>query len=106
MPLFQITRPVPGWNDDELEAAGVRAQTCVGSFEGLRWVRSFLDAEHEVVTCIYEAPDAQSIRHHAAVSELPCTDIREVSESVPLAEPEPEPALNLLNGAAAQLALP
>jgi len=84
MPLFQITRPVPGWNDDELAAAGVRAETCVGSFPGLRWMRSFLDAENEVVTCFYEAADVDSVRLHAAVSELPCEEVREVTEFLPV----------------------
>lgn len=84
MATYQITRSVTGWSEDELQAAGMRAETCVGSFEGLRWLRSFLDAEHETVTCYYEAPDAQSIRDHSAVSEMPCDEIRQVEEFRPL----------------------
>ena len=83
MPTYQITRFVRGWNEDELQAAAMRAETCVGSFHSLRWLRSFLDAENEIVTCYYEALDSQSVRDHAAVSELPCDDVREVEEVTP-----------------------
>ena len=88
MALFQITRSLSGWTDDEIEAGALRAETCVGSFEGLRWVRSFFDPEREVSYCIYESPDAQSIRDHATTSDIPCEEVREVREYLPI-ESEP-----------------
>ena len=91
MPLFQITRQLPSWTQEEIEAGSVRTQMCVGWFEGLRWIRSYQDPEREISTCIYESPDADTIRRHSLISEVPADEIHEVREWLPEADP-PESA--------------
>jgi len=80
MAVFQITRHMPGWSDDELTAGSVRAQMCAGWFEGVRWLRSFQDEQREVFTCYYEAPDEATVRRHAELAEIPCDEVHEVRE--------------------------
>ena len=103
MPLFQITRYMPGWTEDEIEASGVRTQLCAGWFEGLRWIRSYQDVEREMFTCIYEAPDADTIRRHSQISEIPADEIHEVHEWLPEADP-PEVAGSVIAEPVAQRA--
>lgn len=83
MPLFSIRRPFPGAQPTDVDAAGFRALACTPFYPGMRWVRTFWDAEREETLCIYEARSVDDIRRHSEQAGLPCEEVREVAEKLP-----------------------
>ncbi|MEX2081766.1 MAG: nickel-binding protein [Dehalococcoidia bacterium] len=83
MPLYQIRRDLPGASAADIDAASFRAIVCATEFAGVHWIRSYWDEPGGVITCYYEAPDAQTVRDHAARSRIPCDEILEVAEVLP-----------------------
>ena len=51
--------------------------------EGVKWIFSFLSADKRKTYCLYEAPDAESIRAAARRANVPADVIIEVSELSP-----------------------
>jgi hypothetical protein len=51
--------------------------------EGIKWLFSFLSADKKKTYCLYEAPDADSIRKAAKRLELPADVIIEVGDLRP-----------------------
>lgn len=91
MPLFSIRRDMTGMDEEQLEAASMRAAFCTYLFdERLHWIRSYFDAERHELRCIYEAASADDIREHARLAQVPCDEVTEVREL--LAEPYLETA--------------
>jgi hypothetical protein len=95
MPLFTIRREVPGADRTEIDAAAFRAIVCAYEYPGLRWVRSYWDAEAGELSCLYEAESAQQIEEHSRRSRIPCDAVREVIQFGPeeyaqIAGPPPE----------------
>ena len=83
MALFRIERQLPPVTQDDIDAAAYRSRACLSRFKGLRWVRSYYDAERYRFTCFYEAPSADLIREHAAMAAIPCDSVTEVVEYLP-----------------------
>ncbi len=83
MQLWMIERNVAGWSDDELAAAGLRAKMCLGWYPDVFWVRSYIDRQRELVTCIYLAESEQALREHAKTAALPCDGVWPVEEVDP-----------------------
>ena len=83
MPRYLVLRKVPGATDEDIDAAALRAIWCLPEFPSLRWVRSYWDRELEELRCIYDGPDPQLIREHAANSQIPCDEVRAVTEFGP-----------------------
>ena len=81
MPRFIIERNFA----EQLEltkdgAAGVKR---INDEEGVNWIFSFLSADKRKTYCLYEAPDAASIRAAARRANIPADVIIEVSELSP-----------------------
>jgi hypothetical protein len=79
-------------NVADLEAAAVRS-TAEGdkAGSGVRWIRSYVvpeEGESVGTVCIYEADSPETIRAHAAASEMPADDILPVLDTV-LVRPDP-----------------
>ncbi len=69
MALFVIERNFADQLDpDALDQAGIKA---VNDDVGVRWIYSFLSADKKKTYCLYEAPDAESVKQHAAELGLP-----------------------------------
>lgn len=83
MPLYAILRNMAGLSDEEIDAAGYRAVICAIEYDGLRWVRSFLDRQREMMTCLYEASNEDQVREHSRRSRISCDEVREVEEVLP-----------------------
>ena len=83
MPLYLIDRDISSFDENDLEGAALRALACTYSFQGMRWVRSFLNEETGASFCIYEAESAEDLREHAVLANLPCDEVREVTEIEP-----------------------
>ena len=81
--LYQVHRNIAGWSDEDLDAAAVRTQTCAAWFEGMRWVRSYLDAAEHTLLCYYEAANEEDVRRHAEAADVPCDRVAEVREVLP-----------------------
>ena len=60
---------------DELDRAGINL---VNDEVGVRWVYSFLSADHKKTYCLYEAPNPGAIREAAARLGIPADVIVEV----------------------------
>jgi hypothetical protein len=80
MPKFLIERELPGagrLTAEELQ--GISAKSC-GVLRELgplvQWVQSFITDDK--ITCIYIAPDAESVREHARRGGFPANQVLEV----------------------------
>lgn len=80
MPKFLIERELPGAGQltaEELQ--GISAKSC-GVLRELgpevQWVQSFVTDDK--ITCIYIAPDAESVREHARRGGFPANHVLEV----------------------------
>jgi Protein of unknown function (DUF4242) len=76
MPLFMIERTfaeqLDVTDDDVTLIEGMNAE------EGVRWLFSFLSADHLCTYCLYEAPSADAIIAAARRANLPADKIIEV----------------------------
>ena len=84
MPLFLITRDVPGITQEEMDAAAYRAITCAFNYDGLTWWHSYWDKQSGVLHCVYEAQSAEDIFEHAQAARIPCDEVREVEQFGPV----------------------
>lgn len=78
MPLFLVRREVPSVQEEDLRSAILRAVSCAFNFDGMRWVTTYLDHEHERAYCVYEARDAEELRDHAERARIPCDEITSI----------------------------
>ena len=85
MAVFQIERSIAGMSEEELEAGGYRAVSCSSRYDGLVWLRSFVDPERGRSTCFYEARSRDDLINHQADAELAWDTIVEVQEFTPAA---------------------
>ena len=83
MPLFLIRRDLGQVSKEDVDAASIRALSCVFNYEGMRWVTSYWDQPGGKVFCVYEARDAQQIVDHSAQSRIPCDEITNVQQVDP-----------------------
>jgi hypothetical protein len=80
MPKFLIERELPGAGQltaEELQ--GISAKSCGVLRElgpDVQWVQSFVTDDK--ITCIYIAPDAESVREHARRGGFPANHVLEV----------------------------
>jgi hypothetical protein len=92
MLLYAIIRRNSFISFAELEHAAVRATAVADApGSGVRWIRSYVLAEEsaEVGTvCIYEADSPETIRAHAAASEMPADEIERILDTV-IVRPDP-----------------
>jgi hypothetical protein len=81
MPRFIIERNFA----EQLEVTkdGAANVKRINDDEGVQWIFSFLSADKKKTYCLYEAPDAESIRAAARRANLPADVIIEVSELNP-----------------------
>lgn len=76
MPVFMIERRYAERLEADAEMAA--AVNRVNDAEGVRWLSSFLSADKRKTFCLYEAPDAESIRRAASRAGLPADVIVEL----------------------------
>ena len=82
MPMYVIERSFAEMLDpDGLDYAGIKQ---VNDDTGVRWVYSFLSADHKKTYCLYEAPNPEAIREAAARLGLPADVVIEVDQVNPL----------------------
>lgn len=87
MPKFLIEREIPGaHNLTPADLQAIAAKSC-GVIAGLnheghdiQWVHSFISENK--ITCVYIAPDEQTLREHAIRGEFPANGITEVTGMV------------------------
>lgn len=83
MPLYKVERDLDSFDENDLEGAALRALACAYWFQGMRWLRSYLDEEIGLSICIYQANSADDVREHAVAANIPCGEVREVIEIGP-----------------------
>lgn len=76
MPRYMIERNFA----EQLEATKEGADTIrhINDEEGVKWLFSFLSADKRKTYCLYEAPDAESIRVAARRANIPADVIIEI----------------------------
>ena len=81
MPRFIIERNFA----EEVELTKDKAAEIrrINDEEGVEWIFSFLSADKRKSYCLYEAPDAESIRAAARRADVPADVIIEVSDLTP-----------------------
>jgi hypothetical protein len=96
MKLYTIRRRNAWGSPEEVQAIAERAKEVADTeFPGeVRWIRSYVLADEEGTLgslCVYQAPDAETIRRHAHRVGMPADEISEVLDTV-LVRPDPTPA--------------
>ena len=81
MPRFIIERNFA--QQLEMTKDGAADVKRINDDEGVKWIFSFLSADKRKTYCLYEAPDAKSIRAAARRANVPADVIIEVSELSP-----------------------
>ena len=82
MPLYVIERNFADQLDpDELDYAGIQL---VNDDVGVRWLYSFLSADHKKTYCLYEAPNPEAIREAAARLGIPADVVIPVEQITPV----------------------
>ena len=81
MPLFLIER---NWAQDlQLDGVAVSQIRQINDEIGIEWLFSFLSADKRKTYCLYEAPNAESIRAAARRLDIPADVIIAVNEIRP-----------------------
>lgn len=86
MPRFVIERLFPDGLNIPISAEGAATTAQVGSVnasEGVNWVHSYVSEDKKRSYCVYDAPDADSIRRAAEKNGLPIEKITPVSVLTP-----------------------
>ncbi len=83
MPLYRVDRHLGPVDSAEIDAASYRSVACIPYFEGMAWLRSYFDASTGQMTCFYEAQQAEDVRRHAQMAQIPCDAVTEVTEVLP-----------------------
>jgi hypothetical protein len=81
MPRFLIERNFA--EQLELNSEAATAVRRINDEEGVKWLFSFLSADKKKTYCLYEAPNAESIRAAARRNNIPADVIVEVSDLRP-----------------------
>jgi hypothetical protein len=81
MPKFLIERNFA--EELEVTEADVLGITKINDDAGVKWLFSFLSPDKRKTYCLYEAPDAESIRRAAKMANVPADVIVEVSDIGP-----------------------
>ena len=80
MPFFIIERRfADALEPDPASAAEINL---INDAESVRWLYSFLSADHLKTYCLYEAPSSEAIRRAAVRAGLPADVIVEVTDLV------------------------
>jgi hypothetical protein len=91
-----VIRREKGWpSPAELEKSAARSTEVANKEfpDEIRWIRSYVIPEEDGsvgTVCIYQAPDAETIRRHASRVGMPADEILDVRELV-VVRPDPEP---------------
>ncbi len=80
MPLFMIERHWAERLDPTPDLA--KPLNEVNAEEGVRWLYSFLSADHRKTYCIYEAPDPDALREAARRAGIPADVIVELDRRI------------------------
>jgi hypothetical protein len=80
MPRFVIERAIPGagsMSDEELREVSLRSLEALRELgPSIQWIHSFVTDDK--VYCVYVAPDEETVRRHAALTDLPADRISAV----------------------------
>ena len=88
MPIFMIERQYA--EAIEADPAGAAEINSINDEESVRWLYSFLSADHRKTYCLYEAASEEAIRRAAFRAGIPADVIVEVTGLVrPTGELEP-----------------
>ena len=80
MPKFVIERDIPGAGQltpQDLKAISQKSCGVLNSMgPGIQWIHSYVTDDR--VYCIYQAPDAATVRRHAELGGFPANKVSEV----------------------------
>ena len=82
MPRYLIQRTFPGGLAilaNEVAADAFRRVVETNAELGVTWLHSYVSEDKQTMTCLYEAPDADTIREAAELNDLPVDLITRVS---------------------------
>ena len=82
MPRYLVKRTFPGGLAVPADEAGAQVFARVVATNadvGVTWLHSYVSEDKQTMTCLYEAPDADTIREAAELNDLPVDLITRVS---------------------------
>ena len=82
MPRYLVKRTFPGGLAVPADEAGAQVFARVVATNadvGVTWLHSYVSEDKQTMTCLYEAPDPDTIREAAELNDLPVDLITRVS---------------------------
>ncbi|TWE11936.1 DUF4242 domain-containing protein [Rudaeicoccus suwonensis] len=83
MPRYVIERTLPGagqLDDQQLHDISAKSNEVLDSMPDVTWVESYVSDDK--LFCVYDSPDADSIREHAEQGGFPCDAVNEVRHTI------------------------
>lgn len=83
MPKYVIERELPGagaLTDDQIHGISQKSNEVLSGMPDVQWVQSYVTDDK--IYCVYVAPDADSIRQHAAEGGFPANSVSEVARII------------------------
>lgn len=83
MPRYVIERTLPGagqLNDQQLHDISAKSNEVLDGMPDVSWVESYVSDDK--LFCVYDSPDAESIREHAQQGGFPCDAVNEVRRTI------------------------
>jgi hypothetical protein len=91
MPKFIIERDIPGagsLSPQDLQAISQKSCGVLRDMPAVQWIQSYVTADR--ITCVYLAPDEESVREHARRGGFPADRVLQVRAIIDPATAEGE----------------
>lgn len=78
MHRYMVVRTFPAGALEGLDEEGKQAVNAKNAANGVRWIRSYANADLTKTFCVYEGPSEEAIRQAAEANEIPVDYIVEI----------------------------
>lgn len=82
--LVLVRRQLEPLTPGEFRAIALQAIMCAYEYSDMRWLRSYWARETDQLFCLFETRSHDLVREHAERSRIPCDEIHDAVEILPL----------------------
>ncbi len=84
LPLVLVRRQLEPLTPGEFRAIALQAIMCAYEYPDMRWLRSYWARETDQLFCLFETRSHDLVREHAQRSRIPCDEIHDALEILPV----------------------
>jgi hypothetical protein len=82
--LVLVRRQLEPLTPGEFRAIALQAIMCAYEYSDMRWLRSYWARETDQLFCLFETKSHDLVREHAERSRIPCDEVHDAVEILPL----------------------